>query len=74
MADMDEQSSDHYPSVELEWLATTSFNLAVDYYLQEVDPKAKAWAEKALSLTEWAEDGGQLKDALTERYSKLVWK
>jgi hypothetical protein len=70
---MDEQNSDRYPPVELEWLATTAFNFAVDYYVQENDDKAKIWAEKALSLTEWAEDGGGLKKSLMEKYSALVW-
>jgi hypothetical protein len=70
---MDGQNPDRYPPVELEWLATTAFNLAVDYYVQENDGKAKIWAEKALSLTEWVEDGGGLKDSLMEKYSALVW-
>ena len=73
MADVDEQTQDRYPSVELEWLATTAFNLGVDYYVNENDAKAKVWAEKALSLTEWVEDGGNLKSSLMEKYSQLVW-
>jgi hypothetical protein len=70
---MGEQDSDRYPPVELEWLCTTAFNLAVDYYVQENDEKAKIWAEKAMSLTEWVEDGGGLKESLMKKYSALVW-
>ncbi|KAF2712150.1 SPO22-domain-containing protein [Pleomassaria siparia CBS 279.74] len=74
MADEENQSMDHYPRVELEWLATTSFNLAVDYYLQQDDVKAKTWAEKALKLTDWIDDDGEMKGILVEKHTKLQWK
>jgi hypothetical protein len=45
-ADDDTKEPERYPKTELEWLATTIFNRAVDYYLQEDDDKAKKWAEK----------------------------
>ncbi|KAK7183868.1 hypothetical protein PSPO01_10204 [Paraphaeosphaeria sporulosa] len=64
----------HYPATELEWLATTAFNHAVDYYVQEKDDKCKLWAEKALMLTEWAEKGSGLRGALIEKYSGLTWE
>ncbi|KAF2199170.1 SPO22-domain-containing protein [Delitschia confertaspora ATCC 74209] len=67
-------AANHYPPTELEWLATTSFNHAVDYYIAEDDSKCKLWAEKALRLAECAEDGGGLRDLLAEKYSGLVWK
>jgi hypothetical protein len=69
----DAKEPNHYPSTELEWLATTSFNHAIDYYSQNNDEKCKAWAEKALTVSQWAEDGGRLNRVLMEKYSGLVW-
>lgn len=62
----------HYPITELEWLATTSFNHAVDYYVYGNDVKCKQWAEKALTLADWAE-GDELAVALLEKYKGLTW-
>jgi hypothetical protein len=73
MTDEREKEPKHYPATELEWLATTSFNHAVDYYVQENDNLCRVWAEKALTLAEWAEDGGRLKNVLVEKYKGLVW-
>ncbi|KAF2689190.1 SPO22-domain-containing protein [Lentithecium fluviatile CBS 122367] len=64
----------HYPATELEWLATTTFNHAVDYYIQENDEKCQEWAEKALTLAQWAEDDGALKDLLVDKFSGLTWE
>jgi hypothetical protein len=64
----------HYPPTELEWLATTSFNHAIDYYMREDDSKCRMWAEKAISLAQWAEDGGALRELLMKKFSGLVWK
>lgn len=66
-------NSQQFPSVELEWLATTSFNRAVDYYVQENDTKCKLWAEKAISLSHWANDRGALEKLLIEKYQGLTW-
>lgn len=63
----------HYPASELEWLATTSFNRAVDFYCASDDANCKLWAEKALSLAAVAEDKGALRDLLFEKYSGLAW-
>lgn len=73
MTDDREKEPKHYPATELEWLATTSFNHAVDYYVQENDDRCRVWAEKALTLAEWADDGGRLKNVLVEKYKGLVW-
>jgi hypothetical protein len=59
--------------VELEWLATTSFNRAVDYYCSSDDAKTKLWAEKALTLADTVEDKGTLLHLLREKYSGLSW-
>ncbi|OAK98096.1 SPO22-domain-containing protein [Phaeosphaeriaceae sp. SRC1lsM3a] len=60
-----------YPPTELEWLATTAFNHAVDYYLQENDTLCKKWAEQAFMLAQWLEDNGSLRDLLMEKYASL---
>ncbi|KAF1978032.1 SPO22-domain-containing protein [Bimuria novae-zelandiae CBS 107.79] len=73
MTDDCEKEPNHYPATELEWLATTSFNHAVDYYIQENDKSCKVWAEKALKLAEWAEEGSGLGRALIEKYNGLTW-
>ncbi|KAH8730487.1 meiosis protein SPO22/ZIP4 like-domain-containing protein [Phaeosphaeriaceae sp. PMI808] len=60
-----------YPPTELEWLATTTFNHAVDCFLQDNDEKCKQWAENAFILAQWLEDGGALRDVLMEKYASL---
>ena len=70
-ADEELKQSDRYPATELEWLATSSFNRAVDYYLSENDAKCKEWAEKAMTVAQWLEDDGQLRDLLMGKFSAL---
>ena len=70
-ADDDTKEPERYPKTELEWLATTTFNHAVDYYLQEEDDKAKKWAEKAFVIAQWIEDDGKMRDYLMQKYSNL---
>jgi predicted dinucleotide-binding enzyme len=67
------KGTNHYPATELEWLATTTFNHAVDYYVQENDALCQEWAQKAMTLAQWAEDGGALRDVLMEKFSGLTW-
>ena len=73
VADDQTKEPNHYPAVELEWLATTAFNHAIDYYVQENDDMCRKWAEKALNLAEWAENGNGLGSVLMEKYKKLTW-
>ncbi|KAH4247441.1 hypothetical protein HBI05_045310 [Parastagonospora nodorum] len=63
--------TDRYPATELEWLATTAFNHAVDYYMQENDEACTKWAQHAFVLSQWLEDGGALRDLLMEKYASL---
>lgn len=70
-ADCDTKETGRYPPTELEWLATTAFNHAVDYYLQEDDKLCKKWAEQAFILAQWLEDNGALRDLLMEKYASL---
>ncbi|KAF2096421.1 SPO22-domain-containing protein [Rhizodiscina lignyota] len=66
-------TSGAYPNTELEWLATTSFNRAVDYYCASDDVKTKLWAEKSLMLADALDDRGALLKLLREKYSALSW-
>lgn len=68
-----EKEMNHYPAMELEWLATTTFNHGVDYYVQGNDTMCQEWGQKAMTLAQWAEDGGALKDVLMEKFSGLTW-
>ncbi|KAF2258604.1 SPO22-domain-containing protein [Lojkania enalia] len=72
-ADFGVKGSDPYPAFELEYLATTSFNHAVDYYLANDVARCKAWAEKAFAVAQWADDRGQLRGLLMKKYSDLSW-
>jgi len=69
-----------YPAEELEWLATTLFNLAVDYYVGEKEEQGAKWARKAVELahiraTSWdADDGGLLVSVLRGKMAELGWE
>ncbi|MCJ1250157.1 hypothetical protein MMC30_007383 [Trapelia coarctata] len=63
-----------YPAEELEWLATTAFNRAVDFYCASQDEDCKRWAEKALEVTRGARDEGQLHELLESKYMGLRWE
>jgi hypothetical protein len=65
------QEMNRYPPTELEWLSTTAFNHAIDYYLQENDELCRKWAEQSFMLAQWLEDNGTLRDLLMEKYSSL---
>jgi hypothetical protein len=68
-----------YPAEELEWLATTLFNLAVDYYAGEEEEQGAEWARKAVKLadilaTSWdVGDGGLLLSVLGRKMAELGW-
>ncbi|XP_014560370.1 hypothetical protein COCVIDRAFT_89663 [Bipolaris victoriae FI3] len=66
-----QSETERYPKTELEWLATTAFNRAIDYYVQEDDEKAKRWAEKAFVVAQWIGDAGATRDFLMKRFSIL---
>lgn len=65
------KETERYPKTELEWLATTAFNRAIDYYVQENDEKAKRWAEKAFVVAQWIDDAGATRGFLMKRFSIL---
>ena len=68
-----EQQSMTYPPEELEWLTTTTFNRAIDFYCSSQDASCRRWAEKALLLSSLLEDGGALHEVLQEKYQGLSW-
>lgn len=47
-----------YPVDELEWLATTAFNRAVDFYRDSEDARCRRWAGKAIEVAELVDGGG----------------
>ena len=67
------QQSMSYPAEELEWLTTTTFNRAIDFYCSSQDASCRRWAEKALLLSSLLEDGGALHEVLQEKYQGLSW-
>ncbi|KAF3046085.1 hypothetical protein E8E12_010940 [Didymella heteroderae] len=70
-ADVELEEPDHYPRTELEWMATTAFNRAIDYYVGDDDARCKIWAEKAMTIAQWLEDDGQLRDVLMKKFAAL---
>jgi hypothetical protein len=69
-----ESGGDAFPQIELEWLAASTFNHAIDFYSAGDDENFTLWATSALQLAEKARDGGALAGLLRERYSKLLWQ
>ncbi|EEH42224.2 uncharacterized protein PADG_07044 [Paracoccidioides brasiliensis Pb18] len=62
-----------YPEDELEWLSTTAFNRAVDFYMKPDDASCRRWAQKALDLAGLMHDGGLLYKVLREKLEGLKW-
>jgi hypothetical protein len=60
-----EMRNDPYPEDELQWLATTAFNKAVDLLAAEDRQAAEQWMEAALELARYAADNGSLHAQLT---------
>ncbi|KAL8797190.1 MAG: hypothetical protein Q9195_000657 [Heterodermia aff. obscurata] len=63
-----------YPAEELEYLATTTFNCAVDLYCTSQDEACRRWAERALEIAELCNDEGALRTLLMEKYGGLTWE
>ncbi|KAL8904603.1 MAG: hypothetical protein Q9207_003158 [Kuettlingeria erythrocarpa] len=62
-----------YPAEELEWIATTTFNRAIDFYCASQDDASRRWAEKAMSLANLGNDDGHLYKLLENKYLGLAW-
>lgn len=52
------QSDARWPEEELEWMAATAFNHAIDLYGAYERDRAKEWASSALNLAHYCPDGG----------------
>lgn len=62
-----------YPQEELEWLSTTAFNRAIDFYLASDDAATRRWYNKALDLARLLNDNGSLWHTLQMKFGKLSW-
>ncbi|PGH36716.1 hypothetical protein GX50_00376 [[Emmonsia] crescens] len=62
-----------YPEEELEWLSTTTFNRAVDFYMKPDDASCRRWGQKALDLAGLMQDGGLLYKVLRDKFEGLRW-
>lgn len=73
MASDGQRNGSLYPEEELEWLATTTFNRAVDFYLSKEDVASRQWADRAVVVAGLALDKG-LERVLLEKYQGLRWE
>lgn len=60
-----------FPPAELEWLATTAFNKAVDAFNLNDDAAKESWGMAAIALAEKARDEGVLADVLRDSFAKM---
>ena len=72
--DMARQTADTsrvLPAEELEWLAASSFNHAVDLYARSEEDTYHQWALVAIDLAAYIDDGGGLRDLLQDKFARL---
>lgn len=67
------QKSKLYPTEELEWLAATTYNKAVDFYCASQDADCRRWAEKAFNIAQLSPNGGLLHELLQSKFMSLSW-
>lgn len=58
---------------ELEWVATVTFNRAIDFYCAGEDEMCKKLAAKAINISSFCPDGGALQDLLEKKLLGLSW-
>ncbi|EMC95490.1 hypothetical protein BAUCODRAFT_123922 [Baudoinia panamericana UAMH 10762] len=63
----DDGETERYPDDELQWLATTAFNKAVDWLHARHVEAAEPWITAALELARYADDNGALHATLTHK-------
>lgn len=63
-----------YPAEELEWLATTTFNRAVDAYCAHDEESRGRQVEDALNVAQKLaqRDGGKLREAMAQRARAMM--
>ncbi|KAK3985786.1 meiosis protein SPO22/ZIP4 like-domain-containing protein [Cladorrhinum sp. PSN332] len=59
-----------WPEEELEWMAATAFNHAIDCYGAHEIERARAWATRAIKLAQFCDDTG-LDEVLQTKYQRL---
>lgn len=57
-----------WPTEEIEWLASTAYNHSIDLWGRDKDEGCRWWAEKAISLAHYSDDGGHLEAMLQMKY------
>ncbi|KAF7947325.1 uncharacterized protein EAE97_004574 [Botrytis byssoidea] len=60
-----------YPTQELDWLATKSFNHAIDLFSTDQDEACKRWANKSILIAGYCNDAGSLKRHLIQKFGGL---
>ncbi|CVL02938.1 related to transcription factors [Fusarium mangiferae] len=60
-----------FPAEDLDWIIATTFNHAIDILARGDEDLCQQWAMKALDLTEYMDDNGDMRDMLRERVVKL---
>ena len=68
------QTENPFPQLELEWMATTVFNHAIDLYTRNEDEPCRKWANKALEFAHISPDDGSLEKTLQKNYMSLEWE
>ncbi|KAK4166205.1 meiosis protein SPO22/ZIP4 like-domain-containing protein [Cladorrhinum sp. PSN259] len=61
----------NWPEEELEWMAATAFNHAINCYSADEKKRAKEWSTRAIKLAKYCDDGGRLEEILKSKYSRL---
>ncbi|KAL2263859.1 hypothetical protein VTK26DRAFT_4655 [Humicola hyalothermophila] len=67
------ESEASWPEEELEWMATTGFNHAIDCYSAHETERAKDWASKAINLAHYCKNGS-LEEILQRKYVQLSFE
>lgn len=67
-----EGKSELFPETELQWVATTSFNKAVDLLSDPMSDSWNVWVDGALELARYAGDNGALHANLTSKRAIIV--
>ena len=65
---------ERYPEHELQWMAITAYNRAVDFLAREEFDKVHEWVDAALGLAYWAADNGSLHAHLTRKREEMEAK
>ncbi|KUI61426.1 Testis-expressed sequence 11 protein [Cytospora mali] len=60
-----------WPTEELEWFAAAAYNHSIDLWGRDEDEACRWWAQKAMSIAHYCQDGGHLDALLRDKYAKL---